>query len=398
MSANKEALLKLLATADKKFDTVVGPMSQIATESVFVSTGNMAIDYVTGGGIPLGRITELSGFASSGKTTTALQAAAELQKIIKSGGDPEKGITPDDVIMYFDYEQAMDPTYAKALGLDVDDYSFQFSQPSSLENGANLAIAAGKTGAVRMMIFDSVATMIPDSRIEKDVGEYTVGLQAKLLTDFGNNMNIVAADHNIAVVLLNHTKEKLGMGGRPGVTITTTPGGVGLKFLSSVRVEYAQRKQNKSKVFDDVMGEDVERVMSTDVKIKTVKNKLAPPFREAMVRVRFGKGFDNFYTALQILISRKIVKFQGAMYYFHELEEFGGCPDWMPRASTGTHRPYIKGLDNVLAAADADPEWAALMIKEAEEILHNPLPLDSSVDVEFEEEEPEERPSNKVSL
>lgn len=393
----RDALNKIIAGADKKYGMTVGPLAEIATPTKWISTGNMAIDYVTGGGVPLGRSIEMAGTPSSGKSTSALQAAANLQKIIKSGGDDELGIGPEDVIIYFDYEQAMDPDYARALGLDVDDPSFLFTQPSSLQDGANFALAAGETGQVRMMIFDSVATMIPDEKREKDIGAYHVGLQAKLLTDFGTNLNAVAADNNISVVYINHTKEKIGMGGRPGVTITTTPGGVGLKYLASVRLEFKQLKQHKSSVEDPITGDMVDRVTATDVKVKTAKNKLAPPFRESLVRVRFGKGFDNFFTAVVVLLGRKRVMHSTGIYYFHKLIDEGGAPSWMPRATTGTKRPYIKGLDNLIAAAEADKEWADNLIEIAQSILDNPTSIAEDEDDEELEEVVRTKP-NKVSL
>jgi len=370
MASGKDAFAALLASADKKYGFPVGTVSDIAVPTKWISTGNMAIDYVTGGGVPLGRSIELAGKPSSGKSSAALQAAANLQKIIRSGGDSDLGITSEDKIIYFDYEQAMDPTYALALGLDVNDSSFLFAQPSSLQDGANFALQAGELGPVRMMIFDSVAAMIPDEKREKEIGSYHVGLHAKLMTDFITNMNIVAADNNIAIVMINHTKEKIGMGGRPGVTINTTPGGVGLKYYASCRVEFSQYKQNKASSIDPITGDKVERVTSTDVKVKTVKNKLAPPFRESIVRVRFGSGFDNFFTALVVLIAHKKIVHNGGMYYFHRLEEEGGAPDWMTRSSTGTERPYIKGLENVLAASDKDQNWSELLQLMAETLIY----------------------------
>lgn len=400
MSTNKEKLAKVLATAGKKFDFVVGPMSSIAVDTKFISTGNMAIDYVAGGGIALGRTTELAGNPSSGKTTTALQSAAELQKTIINGGDPERGITADDIILYFDYEQAMDPTYAKALGLDVDHHTFQFGQPSSLEDGANFAIELADTGLVRMMIFDSVAAMMPDAVQNKDIGEHSVAVRAKLMTDFITKLNPIAAEHNIAVVLINHTKEKIGMNARPGMPpIKDTPGGVALKYYASVRLDYEHRKQHKSKVYDPVTNEYIERVTANDVRVKCVKNKVAPPYREQLVRVRYGRGFDNFFTSVITLVSHKRIMVSTGIYYFHKLADIGGAPEWMPRATTGTKRPYIKGIDNLFSAADSDPEWAKMLIAEAKAIMQNP-PGEEDVKSEEpeEEEEVEEKKPNKVSL
>lgn len=399
MATGKDALAKLISGAEKKYGFPAAPMAEIAVPTHWLSTGNMAIDWVIGGGIPLGRVTEVAGTPSSGKTTTALQTAALLQAVILSGGDPERGITEDDKILYLDYEQAMDPEYAKALGLDVDDDTFVFAQPSSLEKGSNFSLALGETGLIRMIIVDSVAAMLPEAAIEGDVGAHNVGLQAKWVTNFITKMNVVAADNNIAVVLINHTKEKIGMGGRPGAPpIRTTPGGVGAKFYASVRLEYEPRKQYKAPVYDPVSGETIDQVVANDVQIKTIKNKLAPPYRKQEARVRYGKGFDNFHTATKVLIAHKKIMYSAGIYYFHKLESEGGAPEWMPRATTGTKRPYIKGEDNLYHAGQSDPHWAALLELIAETLIYTD-PDTASSDVDDEADETVEEPkTNKVKL
>lgn len=401
MATGKDALAKLLAGAEKKYGFPAAPMSEIAVPTHWLTTGNMAIDWVTGGGIPLGRVTEIAGLPSSGKTTTALQAASILQDVILAGGDEDRGITEDDKILYLDYEQAMDPEYAKALGLDVDDPSFAFAQPSSLEKGANFSLALGETGLVRMIIVDSVAAMLPEAAIEGDIGAHNVGLQAKWVTNFITKMNVVAADNNIAVVLINHTKEKIGMGGRPGAPpIRTTPGGVGAKFYASLRLEYEPRKQHKAKVYDPVLGEDIDQVIANDVQIKTIKNKLAPPYRKQEARVRYGKGFDNFHTATKVLMAHKKIMYSAGIYYFHKLEAEGGAPEWMTRAAGGTQRPYIKGEDNLYQAGQSDPHWAALLELIAEALIYEDPDL-SKADDEEEAGEVEAEPktkTNKVKL
>lgn len=405
MATGQEALAKILSGADKKYGFSVAPMAEIAVPTQWLTTGNMSIDWVVGGGIPLGRVTEIAGLPSSGKTTTALQTAARLQAVIKDGGDQERGIGPEDKILYLDYEQAMDPTYAKALGLDVDDPSFLFGQPASLEKGSNLALEIGKTGVVRMIIVDSVAAMQPEAALDSDIGAHNVGIQAKFVTNFITNMNSVAAENNIAVVLINHTKEKIGMGGRPGAPpIRTTPGGVGAKFYASVRLEYEPRAQYKAKVYDPVLGEETDQVVANLVQVKTIKNKLAPPYRKQAVRVRYGKGFDNFHTALTILMAHKKVMYSAGIYYFHKLADEGGAPEWMPRAATGTKRPYIKGEENVMAAAEKDPHWSELLQLIAETLIYEngDISEETEDDAEFSEEDIETqlsgKTSNKVSL
>ncbi len=360
MAKGSDPLADVLASASKKYNISIGPMGSIAEDVEFLTTGNLAIDYIIGGGVPMGRSVELYGPPSSGKTTTALQVAAELQKVIIAGGDESRGIHADDVIVYFDYEQSMDHTYAKALGLDVEHTTLKFAQPDTLEDGANLALDLIKTGRVRLIIFDSVAAMNPSAKAEAEIGKSLPAVQAKLMKDFGVTLNTVAKKGNTTVLFINHLMEKMEMGGarRPGMpAATTTPGGSALKFFASVRVEYKQIRQNKANVIDPLTNEPMLIPTSTDTQVKVVKNKVAPPFRQAKVRVRFGYGFDNFWTALQVLLANKKIMYSQGRYYFHNGTEDGLAPEWMDREKTGTHRPVIHGEGNVFQAGDEHPEW-----------------------------------------
>lgn len=372
--AKTDPLAALLASSDKKYNITAGSMNEVADDVTFISTGNLAIDYMLGGGIPLGRSVELSGFPSSGKTTTALQAAVWLQKVIMAGGDEKLGIRADHRILYMDYEQAMDKKYAKALGLDLDHESFLYSAPDSLEDGAEFILAALETDMVKFVIVDSVAAMIPNAVAENDVSKSLPAAAAKSLAVFGKKLNPLLAQHNAIVIFINHLMEKIEMGGarRPGMpTPTTTPGGMAMKYFASVRVEYKQMKQHKGTIYDKVSGTDVPAVVSTDVRVKSVKNKVAPPFREAIVRVRFGKGFDNFWTAMSVLIGNKLVMYQGGHWYFHKVEDKGLAPEWMKRAATGTQRPYIKGEKTLFKMADKHPEWVEGLVALAKEVLES---------------------------
>lgn len=376
-----DPLEALIRDAEKKYNGLrVGTMDSVAEGVVAITSGNLAIDYAIGvGGFPIGRNVELSGPPSCGKTTTALQTAAAMQKIIKAGGGTLTGpdgntviIGPNDMIIYFDYEQAMDKKYANALGLDTSHSSLLFTQPDTLEDGVNFAIAAVKTGRVRLVIFDSVAAMLPSAKAEAEIGKSLPMVQAKLLKDFSSIFNSVLYNHNTLAIFLNHEQEKISMGGggRPGMPPpTTTPGGTAMKYFASVRVQYRQIRQNKGPFIDPLTMETTEIVTSTDVRVKVIKNKVAPPFRQAVVRVRFGKGFDNFWTALQVLLANKKIMYSAGMFYFHNLDELGLAPEWMARAGTGTHRPYIKGESKVFALGDKYPEWRAALITLAEEIV-----------------------------
>lgn len=390
---NRETVAAILARSEKKWNVTAGSIENIVANVKAVSSGNMALDYILGiGGFPLGRSVELAGLPSSGKTTTALQIAANIQRIIKAGGDPELGIGPDDFILYLDYEYTIDPEYCASLGLDINDSSFILTQPDTLEDGANFAIELIETGAVRLVIWDSVAAMTPSAKAEAEIGKSLPAVQAKLMSDLGQRLNPMLAQHNTLNIWVNHLKEAIDMGGykRPGAgPRMTTPGGVALKFFASVRVEYRQRKQNKSKRFNELLNETEEVVTSTDVNVKVTKNKVGPPFREAIVRVRFGKGFDNLYTALQFLLAHKKIMHAAGIFKFHKLESEGLAPDWMVRAASGAQAPYIKGEENLFRAADEHPEWREALIAYAANLLNGGERPDFSDTLEPEDSDEE---------
>lgn len=375
MAAVKDPLEALLASAQKKYNISVGRLSEIAEDVVFVSTGNLAIDNIVGGGLPLGRSVELSGPPSSGKTTTALQTAAWVQKVIIAGGDPELGIKADDVILYLDYEQTIDQVYAAKLGLDIDHPSFLLTQPDTLEDGANFALEAIRTGRIRVVIWDSVASMIPSVNALNEIGKSMAFTQARLMSDLGQKLNPILKQHNTLNIFVNHLKNVLDMSGRRPAHLgpaKDTPGGASLKFYASVRLEYKQLQTIKEKMIDPLSGEEVETPGSTNVEVKVTKNKVAPPFRKAIVRVRYGRGFDNLWTAMQILLAAKEVMYSAGYYYFHKLADKGMAPEWMERQKTGTNRPFIQSSDmnpRLFKAADEHPEWRDALIKHAEQVV-----------------------------
>lgn len=387
--ATGNAVQDLLAKASKKYNIVAGKMSDIAEDVSFISTGNISIDYAIGGGIPIGRSVEFFGPPSCGKTTTAFQTVASLQKIIKNGGDETLGIAADDYILYADYEQAIDPEYIKSLGIDIEHESLIFTQPDSLEDGANFIVEMVGTGKVRLVVIDSVAAMQPDAKAEAEIGKSLPAVMAKLLKDFGVKMNPILSRNNCSMILINHMMEKMDMGARrPGMPpITTTPGGSAPKFFASVRAEFRQVKQNKEEVLDLLTRETVREVTSSDVRVKVVKNKVAPPFKEVVVRVRRGKGFDNFWSALSILIANKWITYSAGYYYMPKLEAKNLVPDWVQRATTGTKRPYVKGEAAIFKAADAHPEWRAGLIALAQEVISSGGAVAQGLPEESEEAE-----------
>lgn len=367
-AAKPTTLAELLKKSERTYNLTVGTLDSIATDTQFVSTGNLSVDYAIGGpdgGVPLGRTVEFYGPPSSGKTTLAIQTAANLQKIIMGGGDPKLGIGPDDTIIYLDYEQAFDAGYAASLGLDTSHKSFLFGQPDVLEEGADFLLDAFKTGEVRMAIVDSVAAMTPSAQAEADsVGKSLPAVQAKLMKVFGTNLNSVLKNNNASIIFINHEIEVMEMGGarRPGMPpATSTPGGRALKFFASVRLQFRQIRQIKGAVMDPLTNETREIPVATDVRVKVVKNKVAPPFRECMVRVRFGRGFDEFWTAMQILLANKKVMYANGRYYFHNVIEEVPA-DWMPREAKGTNRPYLHGEAKVFSMADEHGPWRRALI------------------------------------
>lgn len=345
----KTAIAAALAEVEKKHGLNVGPAGQVIEPQQWLTTGNLGINYVAGGGIPLGRTVELYGPPSSGKTTTALQAAAALQHEINTG-------TGDDHILYLDHEHALDRDYCTALGLDTEHDSFLLAQPYSLEQGAESALKLLSTGLVRLVIFDSVASMAPIARLDGEFDQRTAAMnKARLMAGLMLQITPLLHKAKAAGVFINHLMEAVEMSGRPGMPPkTTTPGGKALKFYASLRLEYRQIGNTKTKTVDPLSGDSINQANSTLVKVKCVKNKVAVPFREAEVRVSYGHGFDNMWSALQVLLAGPQVKRSGAWYRF---------------AGDTTHPDIpaggLQGETAVLNFAAAHPEWAEHLISQA---------------------------------
>lgn len=352
----EKSVSALIADIAKRSNIRIGTFSDVVTDVKGLSTGNLAIDYVTGvGGIPVGRITELYGLPSSGKSTTATQTAALLQKkIIESGNE--------EYILYFDYEHALDKEYSASLGLDVDHPSFILVHPLWLEQGATAALDLIETGKIRLVIWDSVAAMTPKAEMEGDFDQRTSAMnRGRLMAALTRQLNSLLMANDCASLFLNHLMEEIPMASRPGLPPkTTTPGGKGLKYYAALRMEYRQIKNFKGKVFNALTGLTEEGVSSTLVKVKSVKNKVAPPFRETEVRVRFGTGFDEFWSAFQILIAYKVVKQQTGFFYFPEQLQVEG----MENPSEGKY--YLRGEENILRFADDHADWRHHVIMAAQ--------------------------------
>jgi recombination protein RecA len=356
------SMASVLAKVAKTYDLRAGSLDMVADRVEAISTGNLAIDDILGvNGLPIGRSVELYGLPSSGKTTTGLQAAAQLQKaIIESGRD--------EYIVYSDFEHALDRDYAVQLGLNLSHPSFVFTQPDNFEQGANAVLEMIQTGQVRLAIWDSVAAMTPANMLGEEVGKASVALQARLMSDFLKKLNPLLHSERCCGVFLNHEMEVMDMGGprRPGLPPRrSTPGGRALKYYASVRVEYRPIEAIKGTAQDPLTATEVNRIEGYTVKVKVVKNKVAPPMREAMVKVRFGRGFDNGWTALQILTAHGRIKSSSGYYYFNAVPELV-TPD-MGRSPNG--RPYLRSESGVLDYMDAHPEWRDLLVSTAREQL-----------------------------
>ena len=258
-----------------------------------ISTGSVNLDLALGlGGVPRGRVVEVYGAESSGKTTIALHIVAEAQK---TGG----------VAAFIDAEHALDPAYAKALGVDIDE--LLISQPDNGEQALEIADMLVRSGAVDVIVVDSVAALVPKVEIEGEMGDQQMGLQARLMSKALRKLTATLNKSKTTMIFINQIREKIGgFGFGPQ---TTTTGGRALKFYSSVRLEV--KRIGSVKQGDNVIGNETT--------VKVTKNKIAPPFKEAKFQIMYGKGISRVGEILDIAIANDIVLKSGAWFSFGDI-------------------------------------------------------------------------------
>jgi len=318
LKALDAAMLEIEKTYGKGSVFKLGDTKKLNVETF--SSGSLALDQALGGGIPKGRIIEVFGPESSGKTTLTLHMIAEIQK---NGG----------IAGFIDAEHALDPVYASNLGVDIN--NLYISQPDSGEQALEIAETMVRSGALDLVVIDSVAALVPKAEIDGEMGDSHVGLQARLMSQALRKLTPVVSKSNCSVIFINQLREKVGiMFGNP----ETTTGGRALKFYSSVRIDVRRIESIK----------EGGAIVANRTKAKVVKNKIAPPFKEATFEISFGKGIDKNGEIIDLAVEHGFINKTGA--WFTDVED--SSLRWQGRANAKLyieeHSEYKDKLETLI--------------------------------------------------
>ena len=345
--ADREEKRKALKTAMKQIEKdfgegaimKLGENSHMAVQAVH--TGSLSLDMALGiGGVPRGRIVEIFGPESSGKTTVALHIVAEVQK---AGGEAA----------FIDAEHALDPVYAKALGVDTE--NLLVSQPDCGEDALSICESLVRSGAVDVVVVDSVAALVPRQEIEGDMGAATVGMQARLMSQAMRKLSAVISKSQAVVIFINQLREKVGvMYGNP----ETTPGGRALKFYASVRIDVRRTEQLKRGT----------EIYGNHVRCKIVKNKVAPPFKVAEFDILYGQGISRASEVLDFAINFDIIKKSGSWFSYNG-ERLG------------------QGKETVRQLVEDNPEFMAELEEKVRELMAQNADLGATNEFDLDDED-----------
>ncbi len=362
----KEALKTAMAQIEKQFGK--GSVMKLGENPVqnidAISTGSLSLDIALGiGGVPRGRVIEIYGPESSGKTTVALHILAQAQK---AGGE----------VAFIDAEHALDPIYARNLGVDID--SLLVSQPDTGEQALEITEALVRSGAIDCIVIDSVAAMVPRAEIEGLMGDSHVGLQARLMSQALRKLTGVISKSNCAAIFINQLREKVGVVyGNP----ETTPGGRALKFYSSVRIEIRRGEQLKNGT----------EVIGNRTRAKVVKNKVAPPFKEAEFDIMYGQGISREGEILDIAVDMDIVNKSGAWFSYKE-ERLGQGRDNVKQLFKD--RPEL--CEEIARQILDDGERLAEVTKKGKKVRGKKPAGKANIDIEVDEEPAAPGPADKA--
>ena len=351
MSNDREKALDMaLAQIDKQFGKGsimrMGEKGTLAIEAI--PTGALSLDLALGiGGLPRGRVTEIYGPESSGKSTLAMHVVAEAQR---NGG----------VCAYIDAEHAMDPVYAKAIGVDID--QLLISQPDTGEQALEICDMLVRSGAIDVVVIDSVAALTPRAEIEGEMGDTHVGLQARLMSQALRKLTGNLSKTKTICIFINQLREKIGvMFGSP----ETTPGGRALKFYSSVRLDIRRIESLK----------DGAEIVGNRTRVKVVKNKVSPPFRQAEFDIMYGKGISREGSLLDMAVDLGIINKSGA-WFTYEGEQLGQGRENAKTFLADHLEMMMEISDKVMITAGLRPDPNAVAEQEFSDLDDEPISLD----------------------